>query len=55
MNEALPGPADPRIRAFLDALAECVADAVLRELVLEANTGERAEQEASLNTAGGSL
>lgn len=25
-------PADPRIRAFLDALAEAVADAVLREI-----------------------
>jgi hypothetical protein len=25
-------PADPRVRAFCDALAECVAESVLRDL-----------------------
>jgi hypothetical protein len=36
-HEVAP-PADPRVRAFLDALAECVAESILRDLERESSS-----------------
>jgi hypothetical protein len=49
---AIAPPADPRIRAFCDQLAEAVADRVLREL---GESDDQAEQQFRARAARGSV